>query len=334
MFNSPNKRKREWFGGGHGPLHRSIIVLVFAFLMMGQRSEAGFTHTNQENATAFSLIGTGTAITANGTFPLTGGMLWPTTGTVTETLGGAFSNDTLLISGTAVHAGNAGGVFRYRFSANASGFSDRVANIEPTVNGVAFPHGTDTDQFVATLDVQIRAHTFKGGDITGYNLLVQGKHVTGTSTEFTAALRTSDGSLPGEPFATVAMILDNSNDTFDISVETNGLPLSALTGGSLRQGPNGPDFFDLGDPSQWTTLGTTGLFRVIDNSAFPQQFLPDLLAGNVFADIRTTSPGSEMLGPVQGFSPTVVPEPSTMVLSAIGSLGLLGFVWRRQKSAA
>jgi CHRD domain-containing protein/PEP-CTERM motif-containing protein len=78
----------------------------------------------------------------------------------------------------------------------------------------------------------------------------------------------------------------------------------------------------------YTPAATSGLIAPGIPLAFPVANIPALFAGNTYFNIHTgTFPGGEIRGQL-----VLVPEPGTLALAGLGSLGLL--FWRKRQQKA
>jgi hypothetical protein len=301
------------------------LSLTLALMAVGQPAKGGFVATPEyaPDGNSFSLLVSQDTIfkrnsTVNQSLASGTNNDWPTFGSLTER-SPILGNDQLVASGSARHDANLLGLFTYGFDVSATGNNNRSQAISATGMNNNAPHGNGFDQFSVSGTVQV-AGGIANGDILGYNFVLMGKHVASSSEERTASLFTGQGSPGGQPFGSAALIFDDTTHNFDISLVTNGLMLSDITGSSLRLG-DGTVIFDLGGSSQWMALSSDQLGRVVFDAPFPTPYIQDLLAGNVFVDVQTSNSANEISG--QLVPQVLVPEPSAVLEMSTGLLILL-----------
>ncbi|MEM0927219.1 MAG: PEP-CTERM sorting domain-containing protein, partial [Planctomycetota bacterium] len=90
---------------------------------------------------------------------------------------------------------------------------------------------------------------------------------------------------------------------------------------------SGPPFFET---TQFTSFGTNRSFFMPDLTADPQSSLSWALSGGLGGSGGSEGAASGIGTP--GSGPSVVPEPATIAMFAIASMGL-AMPWRRRRSA-
>src|SRR5512135_454015 len=72
----------------------------------------------------------------------------------------------------------------------------------------------------------------------------------------------------------------------------------------------------------------TGVWSSTDSTPLTPGLVSDLFAGEIYFDFHTTAfPMGEIRGQLQG-----VPEPASLTLFSLGTLGLAGYVWLRKRA--
>jgi hypothetical protein len=141
-----------------------------------------------------------------------------------------------------------------------------------------------------------------GGRIVGYAYASSAAHDPVSCSAKSAALRGSEESPPAHSQAcgAASLIFDAGTNTFVIAVSAFGIAHNNLLSAAIHvgnPGENGPVIFDLGPPSQWADNPGMGIDRVVQDSPFPVAFVPDLMAGRLYVNIKTTAfPQGEVRG--------------------------------------
>lgn len=120
---------------------------------------------------------------------------------------------------------------------------------------------------------------------------------------------------------------DSVANTIDVSVFFVGLSAPATLSHIHLGGPgvNGPVIVSFVP----YTPSATGGSIIGAGLAFPVGNIPDLMAGNTYFNIHTsTYPGGEIRGQLM---PVVVPEPSTLTLAGLGLVAAGGIAFKRRQ---
>lgn len=111
---------------------------------------------------------------------------------------------------------------------------------------------------------------------------------------------------------TANFTFDFTDNSFDLNVVIEGIALSDLTGSHIHVGAAGvagPIIVDIGPVSSWEE--TSSISRNIQDMSFPSDFIDELLAGNTYINVHTSSyPDGEIRGQLVEATPTATETPT------------------------
>lgn len=199
--------------------------------------------------------------------------------------------------------------FTYAFVASG-GVGEGIHSLGPVIGVVPHPPTGHLNTFVATMtyavDLDLGDLLDDADDvlnITRYVLVVCGKHPEwNKGRRYGGPILSVQGVPPGasQTFGAVSMVVEDEIGSFSLGIAVSGIDLPEIRGAEIRLGSpdeNGPIILPLGGAESWTDLAGLGIARTIDDDLFPTAFLPALLAGETYVNVRTWAhPAGEIRG--------------------------------------
>jgi len=189
------------------------------------------------------------------------------------------------------------------FDVNAENYSDGKGH-ELNWNGGPIRHGEHADVFAAKLTFNLTESTFDWDQITKYNFVFVGKHITQPyECVYATTSMTGTNQVPGnDSSGNGNLIFDYSYATqsFGISLAVSGIAREQVIGARLYRGLKGQQGTPIADiaPGQWfISTGHNSCALMIDNITFPFQYMKDLAAGRLYVNLMTQQyPNGELRG--------------------------------------
>ena len=228
-----------------------------------------------------------------------------------------FEGGTPTVAPTSMAPSDVAGVVPGGFWNNAPGSNGQLLGLTEDAGGVAAATGASVNYMADNTNAT-------GIDPTSSPnaRLMKGYLDTGTSSPENPSTTTI--TVSGIPFATYDVYVYTDGDNSSDRVETRA-GLYTLNGGAPMEtfDPAGQDF------SGTFILGQNyTVFQGVTGDSFVLQATPDTSVGS--SAPRAPVNGIQIVAPADT---TVVPEPATLGLAALGGVGLLGFAWRARRRA-
>ena len=317
----------------------ACVCLLVVTLLPAPTRAAGFNVEYHETISDFSQIIIHHPVSIDDLHDVMRGTFWEVHTVLLED-NDTLANDYIAVSTFARHtsgphteAANPAGV---SLSADVHGEDTDLKWISIIGDGITISHESHYNLFDAELLARL-SHFLGIDQITGYIWMTGGMHTDDPNTGFSVyASLTSTEVVPphdGESFGGLMLQYDRNTQLAIVSLPVADMMPDQILGAELYLGPpgvNGSFLLSLGTGLDFTALGTSDSMLYTRDVLIPTAVIDELLAGNVYALLRTQQyPNGELRGQ---FSASAVPEPGIFILAALGLLSLGCSTWRRLSS--
>jgi len=257
---------------------------------------------------------------------------WTTPVTFNET--DQASGDSLQITGSSQHivavcASEApqGGVFNYALSfANPTAGTTQAVQTGFTLHPGPPDH---KDMFISAAVVNCA----NPGQIDGFGYISIGRHdPPGCAVANSLMKPETANPLPSDPYAVSSAIYEEADEQLSLGVAVPGIGPNDVTGFYLGDKSSGQVLLDLFPLTDWQDAATTEdgtETGVVGTAGFADVLLQmaiadEILVGNAFLAIQSNLVPNELLiGDLNVLDVELIPEPSSLALLMVGTLGLL-----------